>query len=116
VPKYLDAHDGGNYISFDSIFKGLKDAPDLSIFIKMDIEGVEYETLPDLLPYFDKINGLVIEFHGLDKPAMFENTTQLLLNNFYVAHIHANNICGYIKKFNAAECARNDVHKQKNDL
>jgi hypothetical protein len=96
IPKYLGEYDAGKYISFDRIFKKLKDIGSLSVFIKMDIEGAEYKTLPCLLPYFDKINGLVVEFHGLDNPVEFEEISQLLLKSFYVAHIHANNSGGYI--------------------
>jgi hypothetical protein len=96
IPKYLGDSDSDEYISFDSIFNGLPDAGSLSVFIKMDIEGAEYRTLPHLVPYFEKINGMAIEFHGLDSPEMFEKTTELLLNDYYIAHIHANNAGGYI--------------------
>jgi hypothetical protein len=96
IPKYLGDSDSGEYISFDKIFKGLPGAGKLSVFIKMDIEGDEYKALPHLAPYFDKINGLAIEFHGLNSPEKFEDITELLLNSYYVAHIHANNSCGHI--------------------
>ncbi|MDR2097744.1 MAG: hypothetical protein LBP37_04410 [Spirochaetaceae bacterium] len=72
IPKYLGASDGGEYISIDRIFKETGAAEKLSVFIKMDIEGAEYETLPHLAPYFDKINGMSIEFHGLNSPEKFE--------------------------------------------
>jgi hypothetical protein len=96
IPKYLGDSDNDEYISFHTIFRELSDAGKLSVFIKMDIEGSEYTALPHLPPYFDKINGLVIEFHGLNQGKAFEETTKLLLNDYYVAHVHANNACGYI--------------------
>ncbi|MDR2343045.1 MAG: hypothetical protein LBD86_00760 [Spirochaetaceae bacterium] len=96
IPKYLGDSDSGEYISFDKIFRELPGAGKLSVFIKMDIEGDEYKALPHLTPYFDKINGMVIEFHGLNFPGKFEEITELLLNNYYVAHIHANNAGGHI--------------------
>jgi hypothetical protein len=96
VPKYLGDSDNDEYISFEKIFEELPGAERLSVFIKMDIEGAEYKTLPRLTPYFDKINGMAIEFHGLNSPDMFEKTTELLLNDYHVAHIHANNCGGHI--------------------
>jgi hypothetical protein len=99
IPKYLGDSDSDEYISFDSIFNELPNmggGGGLSVFIKMDIECAEYRALPHLVPYFEKINGMVIEFRGLNSPEMFEKTTELLLNDYYVAHIHANNCCGYI--------------------
>ncbi|MDR1256647.1 MAG: hypothetical protein LBJ86_02750 [Spirochaetaceae bacterium] len=96
IAKYLGEHDDNTHISFDSIFGKIKDAGKLSVFIKMDIEGDEYKTLPCLLPYLDKINGLVAEFHGLNNPAEFEEVSRLLLQKFYVAHIHANNFGGCV--------------------
>jgi hypothetical protein len=65
----------------------------------MDIEGAEYKTLPHLLPYFDKINGMAIEFHNLHKQndsADFKKITDMLLNHFEVIHIHGNNCGGTI--------------------
>ncbi|MDR0662829.1 MAG: hypothetical protein LBF80_01950 [Spirochaetaceae bacterium] len=96
IPKYLGDSDNDQYVSFHTIFTELSGAGKLSVFIKMDIEGAEYTALPHLSPYFDKINGLAIEFHGLNQGKAFEETTKLLLNDYYVAHIHANNSCGHI--------------------
>jgi hypothetical protein len=99
IPKYLNDYNNIKNITFDNIFKNIHDIKDLSIFIKMDIEGMEYKTLSHLLPYFDKINGMAIEFHNLDKIDdlhKFEETTQLLLKYFEVIHIHANTLGGTI--------------------
>lgn len=35
-------------------------------FVKMDIEGHEWRTLPELLAYEDRLSGLVAEFHDVD--------------------------------------------------
>jgi hypothetical protein len=64
----------------------------------MDIDNYEYRTLPQLAPYFNKINGLAVEFHELDIAAVkFTEIMDLLMNSFYIAHIHANlwrlNLC-----------------------
>jgi hypothetical protein len=100
IGKYLGDHDDNTHISFDSIFHEIENAGKSSVFIKIDIEGDEYKTLPGLLPYLDKINGLVVEFHGLGNPAEFEEVSRLLLQKFYVAHIHANNYGGCITVVN----------------
>ncbi|MDR2803422.1 MAG: hypothetical protein LBB22_03925 [Treponema sp.] len=96
IPKYLGDSNVDEYISFDKIFKEMSNVKNLSMFIKMDIEGAEYKALPRLSPYFDKINGMAIEFHDLNHRKTFEEITAPLLNNYYIAHIHANNAGGHI--------------------
>lgn len=91
IPKYVGIHNDKKNILFETIFDDLGELKNLSVFIKMDIEGAEYKTLPKLLPYFDKINGLVVEFHGLDNIDDFEMVMELFSKDFYVGHIHANN-------------------------
>lgn len=63
-----------------------------NIFVKMDIEGAEYQCTSGMLNHHDRIIGMVIEFHGTsdDKPFFKNNIEEL--NKFYqIAHIHANN-------------------------
>lgn len=66
-----------------------------SAFLKVDIEGAEY----DLIPYIAKaqnIIGITIEFHTLDseyRSQQFKSTIDLL-HNFKIVHIHANNFGG----------------------
>jgi hypothetical protein len=99
IKKYLNNYNDTKNITFDSIFEKLVDADKLSVFIKMDIEGAEYKTLPYLLPYFSKINGMVIEFHNLhiaNDLYEFEKVNLLLLKYFNVIHIHGNNTRGVI--------------------
>jgi hypothetical protein len=63
----------------------------------MDIEGGEYLCLPQIKPYTDKINGMAIEFHGLDTSIeKFEEILDLLKEDFYIAHIHNNNFSNLI--------------------
>jgi hypothetical protein len=103
IPKFLGESDSEKYICFDTIFMNLlKLSPppllisDFSVFIKMDIESWEYRVLPQLVPFFDKVNGLVVEFHELDiAEKKFEEIMDMLLKQFYVAHIHANNKSGH---------------------
>ena len=59
-------------------------------FLKVDIEGSEYEILNEIIFFKKKILGIVIEFHGVDKKI------NLIINflkkiNFKISHIHINN-------------------------
>lgn len=72
-----------------------------NIFIKMDIEGGEYEWFKSLTTEkLDKISQLVIEFHGLtndefDTRQNKINCFSLFSSTHYPIHIHGNN-CGPI--------------------
>jgi hypothetical protein len=97
IPKFLGETESENYTCFDSIFRNLPDIKDLSMFIKMDIEKWEYRTLPQLTPFFSKLNGLVVEFHDLDIAGKaFEEIMGLFSTHFVIIHIHANNAGGVI--------------------
>jgi hypothetical protein len=109
--KFLGHIDSKTYISFNTIFKEMTDftpstdsIKDLSVFIKMDIEKWEYFTLPDIEPFFNKINGLAVEFHELYiAQKRFEDIMKLLSKHFYIAHVHANNCGGLIHNSNLPE-------------
>ena len=99
-----------------------------NLFLKIDIEGSEYEILEDIISFCSYINGLVIEFHDVDlnlnKIINFINSIDLEL-----IHIHPNNAINY--RNNIPPCLEfsfernpiivsNDVHfphnlDQKND-
>jgi len=65
-----------------------------NLFLKIDIEGSEYEILNDIISYKSYISGLVIEFHDADlnlsKIINFINSIDLEL-----IHIHPNNSVNY---------------------
>ncbi|MDR0606081.1 MAG: hypothetical protein LBG80_17490 [Bacteroidales bacterium] len=99
IPKFLGPADDNLFCSISSIFDKLLngDVKNLSVFIKMDIEKWEYCTLPQFVPFFNKINGLVVEFHNLDIAGKnFENIIDILSPYFDIAHVHANNAGGLI--------------------
>jgi len=62
------------------------------IFLKIDIEGSEYEILDQIVSIKKKILGMVIEFHevssNLDKIKKF---LKALENDLKLVHVHANN-------------------------
>lgn len=92
IPKFIERYDDEQNTCFDTIFTGLGEIEDLSVFLKMDIEGGEYLCLPELMPYLDKINGMTIEFHNLEiADVKFEALLDAFSSNFYVAHVHGNN-------------------------
>jgi len=104
IPKYLGQYDDEINICFETIFKELGTVDDLSIFIKMDIELNEYYCLPQLIPYFDKINGMVVEFHKLGiTDAKFEELLDTFSSCFHIVHTHGNNAGKLIFKTNIPE-------------
>ena len=74
------------------------------IFIKMDIEGGEYEVLPQIMRLErDKPGtfvGLCIEFHDIeDREKDFVRVVTELQDVFAVVHLHANNIVPVVGDF-----------------
>ena len=83
-----------SYISFDDIFRNYNLTDKFNkIFFQIDIEGGEYSILDELIKHQDKIIGLVIEFHNVDKYfKQIENFIELF--NLNLVHNHINNIGG----------------------
>jgi hypothetical protein len=89
------------YTCFDTIFGELRDINDLSVFVKMDVEGAEYDTLPQLMKYSDKINGITMEIHDISKHgAELADLLEQIKEIFYIAHTHGNNQAGVIENSN----------------
>lgn len=63
-----------------------------NVFVKIDIEGSEFDVIPTMKPYFNQIVGMVVEFHDLENncPA-FNSIISLLKNDFHIMHVHGNN-------------------------
>ncbi|GHT25208.1 hypothetical protein FACS189430_11500 [Bacteroidia bacterium] len=102
IPQFLGETENEKFTCFETVFKNLPDTlKNQSIFIKMDIEKWEYRTLPQLKPFFSKINGLVVKFHDLDIAGnTFEDIIDIFSEHFAIAHIHANNAGGLIHNTN----------------
>jgi Methyltransferase FkbM domain len=86
-------NDPGSSSDFRKIFSRVPDSS--RVFIKMDIEGGEYQVLSGLSDYFPRVTGLVIEFHHLIflHDRMDEHIGDLN-QSFDIVHIHANNCRG----------------------
>lgn len=62
------------------------------LFVKMDIEGAEYDVLPALLADADRITGLAVEFHDVGRHwPRFCRVMAALAGPFAVVHVHGNN-------------------------
>ena len=62
------------------------------IFLKIDIEGSEYEILDEIVLIKHKIQGLIIEFHNVSKNfGIIENFLKKINDKLKLVHIHANN-------------------------
>lgn len=98
--KGISDHKYGKFITIDEMMSNLPNLKDLgenSIYLKMDIEGSEYDVIEDILKYKNKINGIVIEFHNLKQ--LWNEFIYLVteLNNDYeIIHLHGNNCGGTI--------------------
>ena len=70
--------------------------PDRWVFVKMDIEGSEYDSL-SAAGRLGRVAALVIEFHELGRNwTRFVATLDALGQDFVIAHIHGNNHLGCI--------------------
>lgn len=67
-----------------------------NIFIKMDIEGAEYQAIDSVLKHSQNITGIAIEVHFTDAPQILKLIDLLTKINkeFKLVHIHANNSGG----------------------
>ena len=86
-----------NKYNFISIIRRFKK----SIFIKIDIEGDEYQLLNDIIKHKNKIIGLSIEFHSFDqKIEKILNFIKYL--DYKITNVHINNFAKYGKNLIAS--------------
>ena len=75
--------------SADNILDKLRNK---KVFLKVDIEGSEYEILNSVIKFQNNLTGLVIEFHNC-----YKNKSQIIkfIRSFKLdlVHIHVNNFC-----------------------
>ena len=110
------------------------------VFVKMDIEGAEYDAFIDILKHVKNITGIALEIHFFNSLNEYNKAITLLskLNQkFFLIHVHGNNCCkakfttknskGYIPKIleltyinkslvNKANLASNQSHPTTMDL
>ncbi len=67
-----------------------------NLFLKMDIEGAEYEVTDEIIEQRCRINCVVAEFHDLDTNTQgFNESFKRLNRHFYCIHVHGNNFSPY---------------------
>ena len=89
------------------------------IFLKIDIEGSEYEILDQIVSIKDKIQGLIIEFHNVSENLnTIENFLKKIQDYLNLVHIHANNYS--VKESNqfpeALELSISSINLKNSDL
>ena len=94
VPLCIGNKPSERYATFDEQLE-MFDLKDKKLFIKMDIEGAEYDALPDVLKRSQNITGIVLEIHFWDQPTIDKALTllKMLQEEFLLLHVHGNNMC-----------------------
>jgi hypothetical protein len=109
IKKMLSTSDKKDCISLAFLFETYagQNSPDNYIFLKLDIEGGEYDVLlesGDLLIKHFKVGCIVLEFHALGNNwGKFEKIVNFLQTHFVVVHVHANNCSPLISGTNVPE-------------
>jgi hypothetical protein len=82
-----------NSATIDDVFSRLP--AERPVFVKMDIEGGEYQVIDDLLRHSPDIVAMAIEFHDIDTAAsLFNSFIEKIKRDFHIVHLHANNMGG----------------------
>jgi hypothetical protein len=90
---YSGQDSSGKASTFDEQIKKLN-LENKKIFIKMDIEGAEFDALTDIIKKPENIAGILVKIHFLTKRKYSIKTAKLLeklQEHFYLVHMHTNN-------------------------
>lgn len=89
IKKYL-----GYSFNLNDIIKSYIDSNSVSsVFLKLDIEGSEYELLPSIIENKSIFSSICIEFHGLDKDSNVDALKLFIKNlNYDIIHISINEL------------------------
>jgi len=90
VPKNIGGENTENVTNLHNEIEGYSD-----VFVKMDIEGAEYEWFRSLTKkHLNKFKQIVLETHGLSHPENMESLLEVF-ETHYLIHIHGNNHLGH---------------------
>ena len=79
----------GNNVTIKEVFKKVPKNSN-SIFLKIDIEGAEYSLLNDIIEKSELLNGLIIEFHDVNKNmSLIKKFIESI--SLKLVHVHVNN-------------------------
>ena len=90
-PNHYEKYVGNNLnnITIQEVFKKVPPIKD-SIFLKIDIEGDEYPLLNDIIKKSELLNGLIVEFHEVNKNmSLIKNFIESI--SLKLVHVHVNN-------------------------
>lgn len=89
----IGPRDGRGAICWGALRRGLgPPVPGRTLCVKMDVEGAEFDVLPDVLGDGPSLTGLALEFHRLDLHWKKLLTLRSLWETeFAVVHLHGNN-------------------------
>lgn len=102
LKKRISTGGGQSDITLGSIFtSNPTDGETPDVFLKMDIEGAEYEMVNDIIDNSRRISCIAAELHDLDtRTEEFNRFIRLLTRDFYVVHIHGNNGAAFDRSSN----------------
>jgi hypothetical protein len=91
---YNKSSSNNNITSFDQQIKNLN-LQGKKLFIKMDIEGAEYDAFQGIMKHLNNITGIALEIHfsGLTISEKALDLLKLLNKDFVLIHVHGNNCC-----------------------
>ena len=98
-PRFLATGPGPREVTFDEVIAMTPPGAGAGhdVFVKLDIEGGEYDLLPAIARHSGRINGLVIELHFLEREGgRMQAAMAALSKDFVVSHVHANNYTGFV--------------------
>jgi hypothetical protein len=92
IRKMVAGRDSASTVTIARLLQIAKAEWDHGVVLKMDIEGAEYELIPDIVSHQRWFGCVVVEFHALNRKAsMFNLSVEALLEHFRIVHIHGNN-------------------------
>ena len=95
IRKRVARHDSASTISVASLCDMAR-ASGRTVFLKMDVEGAEYDLIADIVGCEASVHCLVAEFHAISKRTdAFNRSVAQLLEHFRIVHIHGNNYSSY---------------------
>lgn len=96
LSRGLDKETHDNFSSLKDIIK--KQNLHENVFLKVDIEGYEYQIVEDIVSNSQYFKGIAMEIHEIHaRLNQFEQVLEQLSSKYFIYHIHANNY-GSLKK------------------
>jgi hypothetical protein len=96
IRKRVAATDSADDISLATLLEFAGSGDTHSVFLKVDVEGAEYDLVAELVDRHAAIGCIVAEFHHIGrKTDAFNRAIARLLERFRIVHLHGNNYSAY---------------------